>query len=370
MANDLLQLHNQVMAEWGKRAKKTDDVIYFPYISEKAAFQAREVYLWDIDKTYLDTKFETFRGLVKTATEKAAQKKNIPGAAKLVHTLKEAWTKRHGSDFFPIFFITASPPQMENRIREKLSLDRVKPFGIFCKDNLPNLRPRRFWRLNKHVGYKLQALLQMRSYLAEDVRTIMFGDDGESDAIIYSLFSDICARRLDTSELRKILNAFYVLDNQVDTIFRLQEMIPNNDPVEKIYINLVDDTDADYYLKFGRRTLPTANSFQVGLDLFQDNRIDGDHVAAIATNLLEEFNYTNEELAHSLDDLIRREKLSEEASSQLIPLLKEKNTIPLDFEPSVKPRAVSETKSGAVIGLDGVFDPWIPEHIDYLHDYR
>lgn len=365
-----LKLHNRFMAEWTKRAKKIDDVVYFPYISEKSAQQAREVYLWDIDKTYLDTKFETFRGLLKTATEKAADKKNIPGTAKLVQALKFAWKKKHGSEHFPIFFITASPPQMENKMREKLNLDEVTPFGIFFKDNLPNLRPRRFWRLNKQVGYKLQALLQLRSYLHQDVRMIMFGDDGEFDAIIYSLFSDICARRLNTSELRKILNALYVLDNQVDTIFRLQELIPSNDPVEKIYINLVDDTDPDYYLKFGRRTLPTSSSFQAALDLCQDDRIDMDHVAQIAQSLIAEFGYTNEELEKNFDDLVRKDKIGESLCLRLIPYLIEKNIFSSGFAPTVKPKPVQETRGSVVIGLEGVFDPWIPETIDYLRDYR
>lgn len=358
------------MAEWKKRAKKTDDVVYFSYLQETAALQAHEVYLWDIDKTYLDTKFETFRGLLRTATEKAIQKKNVPGSDKLVLNLKEAWKKREGSELFPIFFITASPPQMERKIREKLAIDGVKPFGIFCKDNLPNLRPRRFWRLNKHVGYKLQALLQMRSHLGSEVRLIMFGDDGESDAIIYSLFSDICARRLDTSELRKVLNAFYVLDDQVDTIFRLQELLPSNDPVEKIYINLADDTDADYYLKFGRRTLPTANSFQASLDLRQDGRLENSHVAAVARTLIQDYSYTVDEIEKSFDDLIRREKLGEPICRVLVPYLKEQNILSVDYEPSVRPRAIGETRGNVVIGLEGAFDPWVPERIDYLHDYR
>src|SRR5690606_26394960 len=233
----------------------------------------KEAYLWDVDKTYLDTKFETFRGLLRVATEKASQKKNIPGTAQLALCLKSAWKRKHRSEDFPIFFVTASPPQMERKIREKLRLDGIDPRGIFCKDNLQNLWPRRFWRLNKQVGYKIQALLQLRSLLAEDVRLIMFGDDGEADSIIYSLFSDICARRMDTSELRKVLNAYFVMDSQVDTIFRLRDDLPKNDPVEKVYINLAEDTDADYYKKFGRRTLPTYNSLQAALDLLQDGRL-------------------------------------------------------------------------------------------------
>ncbi len=358
------------MAEWEKRSKKTDDVVYFSTVNDLNAFKTPLVYLWDIDKTYLDTKFETMRGLLRTATEKANQKKNIPGSAQLVSTIKEGWKKRNGSGPFPIFFITASPPQMERKLREKLELDGVTPMGIFCKDNLANLRPRRFWRLNKHVGYKLQSLLQMRVLLQENVHIIMFGDDGESDAIIYSLFSDICARRLDTSELRKILNALYVLDAQVDTIFHLQEQIPNHDPVEKIYINLVDDTDADYYLKFGRRTLPTANSFQAALDLCQDDRLDFEHVLFIATSLIQQYGYTKEEIEKSLDDMIRREKLGAPLCEKLIPFLIEHELLSPDFTPSVPPKAVQETRGNTVIGLEGTFDPWVPDRIDYLHDYR
>ncbi len=358
------------MAEWRKRAKITDDVIYFPYISEKAAFEAHEVYLWDIDKTYLDTKFETFRGLIRTATEKANQKKNIPGSAELVTSLKDAWVQRNASAFFPIFFITASPPQMETKIREKLALDGVKPFGIFCKDNLPNLRPRRFWRLNKQVGYKLQALLQMRALLKEDTRLIMFGDDGEFDAAIYSLFSDICSRRLDTSELRKILNAFFVLDSQVDKIFQLQASIPQTDPVEKIYINLADDTDSDYYLKFGRRTVPTSNSLQAAFDLYQDDRIDLQHVGLVAKQMVEKYHFTHEEIDSSLDDLVRREKIADEVCDRLVPFLKDQGCLSPDYSPSVKPKPIVERAGRTVTKLDGAFDPWVPERVDYLHDYR
>ncbi len=358
------------MAEWRKHAIITDDVVYFPGSPESATSDAREVYVWDIDKTYLDTKFETVKGLIRTATEKPAQKKNVPGAAELVRCLNGAWTKRNGSPFFPIYFITASPPQMEKRIRQKLELDGVKPYGIFCKDNLPNLRPRRFWRLNKQVGYKLQSLMQMRFELHKDVRLVMFGDDGEYDAVIYSIFSDICARRLDTSELRQTLNALYVVDAQVDAIFRLQDKVPNQDPVEKIYINLADDTDSDYYLKFGRRTLPISNTFQAALDLFQDDRIGADDVARVAENLINEFDFTVEELDRSLDELVRREKLGEPATLAIVPILKARQLLSPEFDVSVKPRAIAETRGSVVVRLDGNFDPWIPERVDYLHDYR
>jgi hypothetical protein len=350
------------MAEWKKRGKKTDEVVYFPFEDEKTLASANEVYVWDLDKTYLDTQFQTMRGLWRTAVEKAAQKKNIPGTVELVTSLKESWTNRWPQDPFPIFFITASPPQLEARIARKLEIDGVRPFGIFCKDNLANLHPRRFWRLSKHVGYKLHALLQMRSYLGDNVDLILFGDDGESDAIIYSLFSDICARRSNTEEIRKTLSFYSVLDDQIDTLLRFQDLFKPHDPVKKIYINLAEDTDSDYYLKFGRRCLPTYTSFQAALDLTQDKRLEIPHLIAIGRSLIQKFGYSPEQLDKSFDDLIRRERLTDDTVSLLVPRLIEAGLLTEEFTPTVLPKTREQ--------IDGSFDPWVPERIEYLRDYR
>src|SRR5207249_3081931 len=115
------------------------------------------------------------------------QKKNVPGTNTLVRALITSQGRTNKA--FPIFFITASPPQMEQKIRTKLELDNIKPFGSFYKDNLQNLTPKRFWRLTNHMGYKIQALLELRVGLRSDVQQILWGDDSESDAVIYSLYS-------------------------------------------------------------------------------------------------------------------------------------------------------------------------------------
>ncbi len=358
------------MAEWKKRADQKNDVVFFSYAPKQVIAACHEAYVWDVDKTYLDTKFETLRGLLKTATEKPNQKRNIPGSAELVRSMKDNYLDRTGANQFPLFFITGSPPQMENKIKEKLVLDGVKPLAIFCKDNLPNLRPKRFWRLNKQVGYKLQALLQLRASLPADVKLTLFGDDGEADSIIYSLFSDICARRHDSSELRRILNHLFVLDDQVDTILDLQNDIPTMDPVEKIYINLVDDTDADYYLKFGRRVLPTSNSFQMALDLLQDQKLTVTQVETLGQVLLSSFDFTKEELAHSLDDLVRRQRICDSTVAACLEPLKNAAIFPPDFAPSLPAPCVEEYRGHLAIKMQGVYEPWVPENIDYTREDR
>ena len=355
------------MPEWSQKAEIHGDVVYFPYTSQLEGYD--EVYLWDLDKTYLDTKSETLRGLLKTAFEKAFQKENVPGTATLCSSLKSYWYERFGQTSVPIFFITASPPQLEKKIIKKLRLDGVVPKGLFCKDNLKNLRPKKLWRLTQQVGYKLQALMRLRLQLGENVRQIMWGDDSESDVIIYCLYSDICARRWEREELVKTLKGLRVVRTQVDVILEMQSRVPEQDPVEKIYINLAEDTDTEYYMKFGRRCLPTYNSFQTALDLFQDGRLRVSDVVKVAKDLVANFGFSMDELEWSLDDLIRRRVMGAESLEKVLPLLQESHLIHSQFEPSLEPKRITMDDEKRV-ELEGNFESWVPEHIDYLNDYR
>ncbi len=359
------------MSHWKERSTIQSDVVFFRYIASGAEKNSDEVYVWDLDKTYLDTAWHGLLDLLGVLMERPLSKKNVPGTSTLIRSLVDCWQERRGHRHFPLYFITASPPQMESRIGEKLSFDGIVPFGCFYKDNLQNISPKRLWRLTKQVGYKVQALLQLRTMLKEDVRQVLWGDDSESDAVIYNLYSDICSRRLGPHELRQILSQFYVTGEQVDTILTLQAQIPENDPVEKIYINLAVDTDPDYYLKFGRRTVPTYNTFQIALDLCQDKRLDFTKVITVAEDMLLNYNYTEDELTKSFDELVRRKVLADPFVSQIMTILKEQKIMSVDFIPSVA-AVQSQEESSLRRGFDiqGTHESWVQEHIDYIHDYR
>ena len=342
----------------------------FTYIQPQKLQNIQEIYIWDLDKTYLDTKLESLRGLFKVFMEKPNKKKNIPGTSELVRCLQDSYQQRYESEEFPIFFITASPPQMEVNIIEKLNLDGIHPMGLFCKDNLKNLHPRRLWKLSKQVGYKLQALLEMRVDLFSEVKQTLWGDDSESDVIIYNLYSDICSRRISNRDVEKILKYFQVSQEQIRTLINIQERIPIHDPVEKIYINLAEDTDADYYLKFGRRVLPTFNSFQTSLDLFQDKKLGLRHVVNIARDLLENYGYTTDLLEKSLDDLVRRQVIEFETVDSLVPGLVSAKIINSGWVPSVKTNFADAHAVGSVSDEEVWQDPWIQENIDYINNFR
>ncbi|MCB0414971.1 MAG: hypothetical protein KDD50_11595, partial [Bdellovibrionales bacterium] len=235
---------------------------------------------------------------------------------------------------------------------------------------IQNLKPKRLWRLTKQVGFKLQSLLQMRTRLGDNVRQILWGDDSESDAVIYSLYSDICARRIPESELINILKYYHVVGSQVDKILELQGKFPLHDPVEKIYINLAVDTDHEYYEKFGRRILPTYNTFQTSLDLYQDHRINEDQVVNVAEDLISNYEFSTDELEWSIDNLIRRQTLGLPAVESILKKLKQHKFIGEDFKPSLAPKKIKSEEDGVVYELEGSFEPWVPERIDYFHDYR
>ena len=352
------------------RVKLSEDVVFFSYKEISTGFP--EIYVWDLDKTYLDTRWHTLSELWNFFFEKSSQKKNVPGTAVLVSCLRERWSKQ--TDFepmsFPIFFVTASPPQMEEEIRKKMELDKILPQGIFFKNNLKNIYPSRWRYLYRQVGFKLQSLLYLRVHFEKEISQILWGDDSEMDATIYSLYSDICARRWTEDELFKLLSHFKVSKDQYQCILDLQSRCPDHDPVEKIYINLAVDTDPEYYLKFGRRVLPIYNSFQTTLDLFQDGRLQQDHVLRVAESLMTNYGFTVDELQNSLDDLIRRRVLAQETLEMILPELKKEKVIDLAYSPSMEPGRIQSQVGERIFNVGDETEPWIPDQVDYLHDYR
>jgi hypothetical protein len=362
--------YTSFMADWQLRSEIDGDVVFFRYAGESLERAFSEMYVWDLDKTYLDTSWASMRELWQTAMEHAFQKRNVPGTATLVQALRSGWEEKRGQLAFPIYFITASPPQMEEKILEKLELDEIRPLGAFFKDNLKNWKPSRWWRLTKQVGFKVQALLQLRTRLKDDVRQVLWGDDSESDAIIYTLYSDICARRWSEKDLIEILSRLHVIGEQTETILELQQQIPVQDPVDKIYINLATDTDPEYYLKFGRRCVPTTNTLQASLDLFQDGRLSLSKLIEVATDLRDNYAFSREDMEWSIDNLVRRQILGRPALETALVELQGGGFVNRSFQPSIKAREVAEARDGRVYKLEGVHDDWVHESIDYFHEFR
>ncbi len=337
------------------------DVVIFHYAPKIMVKDASYVFIWDLDKTYLDTHFESFSGLMRTIFEKAFQKRNVPGTAELVKALSKKTSP------LPIYFISASPPQMQEKIKSKLDLDGIKPFGFLSKDNLKNLRPALWKHLTNHIGFKIQALMEIRLLLSKDCKMICWGDDSESDATIYSLFSDICSHRLTDREIRLLLIDFSIPLDQIDLIIELRDQKENFDPLERVYINLAVDTDPEYYRRYGRRLMAVDNTFEVALDLFQRGFVTLEGVLDVVKALKENYNFNRYNFEHSYELLCVRRRMSNLAGDLIKPALKDLGFMHKNYEPIVAP--LNLDKIPLKNDFAEIVRPWVPERIDYLSDY-
>ena len=176
--------------------------------SRPAASRTHLVFRWDLDKTYLKSEFDTLRDMMRIPFEKAEDKVAAPGVAALIRALRESALSRGRT--VRVHFVSASPPQIGRAIRRKLELDGIVYDGIVFKNQLQRLMRGKFRHLREQVGFKLTELLKARRDEPPAAREYLFGDDWESDPLIYSLYADIVAGRVDTAELAAILRAVRV----------------------------------------------------------------------------------------------------------------------------------------------------------------
>jgi hypothetical protein len=118
----------------------------------------------------------------------------LPGVACLIKELRRSAAARGRST--SVNFVTASPPQIGRAIREKLLIDGIEIDEIRFKNQIQHLVRGHFDALRKHVGFKLSELLQSARAGRRDGVEFLFGDDWESDPLIYSLYADALERRI------------------------------------------------------------------------------------------------------------------------------------------------------------------------------
>ncbi len=257
------------------------------------------IYRWDLDKTYLKTDFDTLRQLVRTAMQKAEDKKAVPGAAALIRELRADGRSR-------LCIVSGSPTQMRAVLAEKLKLDGVEFDELVLKDNLKNLVRGRFKALRGQVGYKLPVLLESRARAPADSEEVLFGDDAEADAFIYSLYADMVSRRVDEKVVRQVLEAAEVYPDDIDRVLTRWASIPAADPVRRIFINLDRLSPPASFAKYGPRVVPIFNYFQAALVLMGDKHLTAPQVVRVMVEMVQTAGYNLLTFSNSLQDLLRR----------------------------------------------------------------
>ena len=245
------------------------------------------------------------RDLVRTAFERADEKRTNPGAATLLRELSRAGVSVH--------ILSGSPEQMRRRLEDKLRLDGIRWDSFTLKPNLQNMLRLRFRALRDQLGYKLPALLVARTDGGEAIANLketLFGDDAEADAFIYALYGDIMAGRVGEEVVHEICEKGKVYDDVAETILRCVRLAKGNPVVERILIHLERQTAPRDFHVYGHRVVPFYNYAQAAFVVHEDGRLPSEGLLRVASELVVDHRFDGDALARSYNDLGKRGHLA------------------------------------------------------------
>ncbi len=270
----------------------------------------RHVFRWDLDKTYLRTEFDSVRDLIKSAIETAADKQAYPGASALLRALR-------AGDGHRICIVSGSPSQMRTVLAAKLRLDGIEFDEFVLKNNLRNILRGRFRSLRAQLPFKLPAMLESRGGSPPAPAESLFGDDAEADALVYCLYDDVLAGRVAIPDLARIMEAARAYPDDIERTLAAASRAPRGDVVKRVIIHLDRRSPPMGFRRFGPRLVPVFNYFQAALVLYGDGVLSARQVVFIAFEMLDSGQYELATLANSLQDLMRRGRLTVELALRL-----------------------------------------------------
>ncbi|MBI5504885.1 MAG: hypothetical protein HY899_08780 [Deltaproteobacteria bacterium] len=235
---------------------------------------------WDLDKTYLVSDFESLRALLRIPFERAEDKRAVPGVIALVKALRRSAERRERR--VSVRFMSASPPQIGQAIRGKLQIDGIEYDEIRFKDQMRHLVRGRFDMLREQIGYKLSELLRSAQVTEAGAEELLFGDDWESDPLVYSLYADLVAARIDRDRLASLLQQAGVHDDYTSSIEDSMARGLRPRRVRLICILRARPRSDQELAAFGRHLLWFDNYFEGALSLHALGDLDPEGVVAVA----------------------------------------------------------------------------------------
>ncbi|MBU1669901.1 MAG: hypothetical protein KKF41_12350 [Actinobacteria bacterium] len=261
-------------------------------------------YVWDIDKTYLSTSFSSLRGLLRIPLEFAVDKIALPGMPEVIRGLRRG----PGDEYegIPLYFVSASPPQLRRVLEHKMLMDGVEYDGITSKDWLRCILEGRPGRLSEQVGYKLCALLTGKLSRPRS-REYLFGDDVEMDAAAFHLYARMINGELAPGDAATEMRADKVKRDDRRCAFALLETLPRKlGRVERIFIHLERNTPPEKFEKFGEMVVPVRGAGQLGLTLYEMDLIDAEAVRQVFEAITERSRSPEELVALLRSDALER----------------------------------------------------------------
>ncbi len=226
-----------------------------------------KVFVWDIDKTYLATRFSSLKGVARIPLEFAVDKKAIAGMPEVLRGLRRGAGRTFAAA--PIYFVSASPPQMRRVIERKMLMDGVEYDGIAFKDWAATILGLRPGRLREQVGFKLCALLTTRQNRSRS-REYLFGDDVESDAEAFHLYARLLAGELSAGEAEEVMKTAGVKKDDRDCVRALLDRLgEKRGSVERIFIHLAAQSAPERFADLAPAVVPVKDAFQLALACYE-----------------------------------------------------------------------------------------------------
>ena len=235
------------------------------------------IYRWDLDRTYLETEINSTRGLIKAAFERAEDKRAVPGAPPLVRGLLSADPEAR------FFVLSGSPRQMKGVISRKLALDGLRVDRLVLKDNLRNFYRGRLRAIRGQLAYKLPELILDRTQRPVDATETLFGDDCEVDPVIYTVYSELVAGRIDKNALIAVLTREGAYPDDIKRALRALSHLDHAEAVEDIFIRIDRGIPITLYDALGPKVHAVSSWWQAALVLYERERLPLDSVAEVAS---------------------------------------------------------------------------------------
>lgn len=216
------------------------------YVANKIVENTDQSIICDIDKTYLETNYDSFFDLAKIPFEEAEDKITVPGAKETLYAARWGHANHPEATFDlnikprPLHFVSSSPPQLRGVIHRKFILDGLDWTSDTFKNQIYNLRKGRFSLLRHQVAFKSKAILDI-IVKNKAKEYFMIGDSGESDAYVYMGIKLLLDGKLSTLGYKKYLEYSGVEDNVSTFISKILENKTINSKVKGIFIRDIDN---------------------------------------------------------------------------------------------------------------------------------
>jgi hypothetical protein len=225
------------------------------------------VFVADIDRTYLMTRFSSLKGMARIPFERAEQKQDIEGMARLFREIRNG--PAEATRDTPLYFVSASPRQLREVIERKMTLDGIGFDGTTFKDWGRVVQRLRFARLKEQIGFKLTALLSGRAELPIGAQEFLIGDDLEHDPLTYCLYADMLAGRLPAADVERILALNGVLLGDAKAITASLRALRPGKGVRAALIRLERHAEPEAFLEYGAGLVPCVGAFQMAVVLWR-----------------------------------------------------------------------------------------------------